>query len=81
VIHQHLDALYQQLYNHCTESDAINIDDSGLKERLSEWREEDSSSARLVLQQLHLIYRMLPELHSLAAKFAVRVPPSKQLSL
>ncbi|MEI8658262.1 YccS family putative transporter [Vibrio sp. Hal054] len=81
VIHQHLDALYQQLYNHCTESDAINIDDSGLKERLSEWREEDSSSARLVLQQLHLIYRMLPELHSLAAKFAVRVPPSKQPSL
>ncbi len=73
VIHQHLDALYQQLYNHCSEADTQNIDDSGLKERLTEWREEDNSSARMVLQQLHLIYRMLPELHSLAAKFAVRV--------
>ncbi len=73
VIHQHLDALYQQLYNHCSESESYNIDDTGLKERLTEWREEDNSSARMVLQQLHLIYRMLPELHSLAAKFAVRV--------
>lgn len=73
VIHQHLDALYRQLFNHCSESDAQNVDDSGLKERLTQWREEDSSSARMVLQQLHLIFRMLPELHSLAAKFAVRV--------
>jgi len=79
VIHQHLEALYQQLYNLRSESETSNIDDSGLKERLTEWREEDNSSARMVLQQLHLIYRMLPELHSLADKFAVKVPakPSK----
>ncbi len=80
VIHQHLGALYQQLFNHCSETDAINIDDSGLNEKLAQWREEDDSSTRLVLQQLHLIYRMLPELHSLAAKFAVRVPSNSQVT-
>ncbi len=77
VIHQHLDALHQQLFNHSGESDLQMIEDSGLTERLTEWREEDNSSARMVLQQLHLIYRMLPELHSLAAKFAVRVNNAK----
>jgi uncharacterized membrane protein YccC len=73
VIHQHLDVLYQQLFTHCGDCDTSTIDDSGLEKRLAEWREEDDSSARMVLQQLHLIYRMLPELHSLASKFAVRV--------
>ncbi|MBE3995006.1 TIGR01666 family membrane protein [Vibrio parahaemolyticus] len=72
-IHQHLDVLYQQLHQHCEECDLSNIDDAGLEQRLNEWRDEDDSSARMVLQQLHLIYRMLPELHSLASKFAVRV--------
>ncbi|HCE4628398.1 TPA: TIGR01666 family membrane protein [Vibrio parahaemolyticus] len=72
-IHQHLDVLHQQLHQHCEECDLSNIDDAGLEQRLNEWRDEDDSSARMVLQQLHLIYRMLPELHSLARKFAVRV--------
>ncbi len=72
-IHQHLDVLHQQLHQHCEECDLSNIDDAGLEQRLNEWRDEDDSSARMVLQQLHLIYRMLPELHSLASKFAVRV--------
>lgn len=73
VIHQHLDILYQQLFTHCGDCDTSTIEDAGLEKRLAEWREEDDSSARMVLQQLHLIYRMLPELHSLASKFAVRV--------
>lgn len=73
VIHQHLDVLHKQLYEHCDECDTSDIDDAGLEKRLAEWREEDESSVRMVLQQLHLIYRMLPELHSLASKFAVRV--------
>ncbi|MCV5887827.1 hypothetical protein OFN71_31950, partial [Escherichia coli] len=68
-----LDVLHQQLHQHCEECDLSNIDDAGLEQRLNEWRDEDDSSARMVLQQLHLIYRMLPELHSLASKFAVRV--------
>ncbi|MGF1755367.1 YccS family putative transporter, partial [Vibrio makurazakiensis] len=73
VIHQHLEALNQQLYSHCEECDVSDIYDSDLDSRLTEWREEDEGSVRMVLQQLHLIYRMLPELHSLATKFAVRV--------
>ncbi len=72
-IHQHLDVLHQQLHQHCEDCDLSAIEDAGLEQRLNEWRDEDNSSARLVLQQLHLIYRMLPELHSLASKFAVRV--------
>ncbi len=73
VIHQHLDLLYQQLFHHSAESHAQHIDNTGLETRLTEWREDDEGSARMVLQQLHLIYRMLPELHSLANKFAVKV--------
>ncbi|WP_423841015.1 YccS family putative transporter [Vibrio mytili] len=72
-IHQHLDVLHQQLHQHSETCDLSSIDDTGLEQRLNEWREEDDSSARMVLQQLHLIYRMLPELHSLANKFASRV--------
>ncbi len=72
IIHQHLEALHNQLYNHCEDIN-IALTNSDLEERLSEWREEDDRSVRMVLQQLHLIYRMIPELHSLAAKFAARV--------
>ncbi|WP_260261896.1 YccS family putative transporter [Vibrio intestinalis] len=73
VIHRHLDVLFAQLNQQCDECDTSDIDNPALEKRLSEWREEDDSSARMVLQQLYLIYRMLPEFHSLASKFAVRV--------
>ncbi|KYN83416.1 hypothetical protein ATY36_11200 [Vibrio cidicii] len=73
VIHQHLDALQAQLYHH-SESCELDINNEAeLDKRLSEWREDDESSARMVLQQLHLIYRMMSELHSLANKFSVQV--------
>ena len=72
-IHQHLQVLFNQLNEHCETCETASIDDPNLEARLSEWREEDDNSVRMVLQQLYLIYRMLPELHSLAAKFAVRV--------
>ncbi|KOO15835.1 hypothetical protein AKJ18_06710 [Vibrio xuii] len=78
VIHQHLDILFAQLNQHCDTCDTSDIDDPALEQRLAEWRDEDDSSVRMVLQQLHLIYRMLPELHSLASKFAVRVNHSDQ---
>ncbi|MCQ1060100.1 YccS family putative transporter [Photobacterium sp. DNB23_23_1] len=69
-IHQHLDCLAAQLEgNHCAQAPGS---DSELDQRLSLWRDEDSTSARMVLQQLHLIQRMLPELHSLANKLAAR---------
>ena len=49
-----------------------NIIDLDLKSRLEEWREQDNSEVKMVLEQLYLIYRMLPELHSLAKKFVIR---------
>ncbi|WP_282176177.1 YccS family putative transporter [Vibrio nereis] len=76
VIHQHLEVLFNQLNDHCDGCDTSEIDDPNLEARLAEWREEDENSVRMVLQQLYLIYRMLPELHSLASKFAVRVAHS-----
>ncbi|USD43946.1 TIGR01666 family membrane protein [Vibrio sp. SCSIO 43135] len=73
VIHKHLEVLHTQLHDHCGDCDTSDFSDPALEQRLSEWRDDDDTSARMVLQQLHLIYRMLPELHSLASKFAVRV--------
>lgn len=70
-IHQHLDTLQSQLYNRCDTYDLDTSNAAELEQRLSEWREDDESSARMVLQQLHLIYRMMPELHSLACKLAM----------
>lgn len=72
-IHKHLEVLFNQLNDHCESCDTSEIDDPHLEARLSEWREEDENSVRMVLQQLYLIYRMLPELHSLANKFAARI--------
>ncbi|MEZ9565307.1 YccS family putative transporter [Vibrio artabrorum] len=79
VIHEHLDALNEQLFSHQEQCDVKNAYDPELDQRLNEWREEDESSVRMVLQQLHLIYRMLPELHTLATKFAVKVKIDKPL--
>ncbi len=77
VIHRHLDALEQQL-NHQNENyEQLEADPQDIEKRLNEWREDEESSVRMVLQQLHLIYRMLPELHSLAAKLSVRTQPKK----
>ncbi len=72
-IHKHLEVLFNQLNDYCESCDTSEIDDPHLEARLSEWREEDENSVRMVLQQLYLIYRMLPELHSLANKFAARI--------
>lgn len=72
-IHQHLDVLRRQLNDHNDAVDLTSINNSNMELKLSEWREEDDSAVRLVLQQLHLIYRMLPELHSLSNKIAARV--------
>ena len=69
-IHAHLDCLAQQLDgNLCALAPDSNTE---LEQRLAQWRDEDCTSVRMVLQQLHLIQRMLPELHSLANKLAAR---------
>jgi len=72
VIHQHLQQIHQQLLQQHETCDTTDIDSVGLQQRLTDWREDDTSSAKLVLQQLHLIYHTLPELHALAAKLALR---------
>ncbi len=76
IIHRHLEMLYNQLNDRCVECDTSEIDDPAIEARLAEWRDEDDSSARFVLQQLYLIYRMLPELHSLASKCVARITTS-----
>ncbi|WP_299013992.1 YccS family putative transporter [uncultured Photobacterium sp.] len=69
-IHTHLDCLAEQLDgNQCCHAPDS---DTELEHRLAQWRDEDCTSVRMVLQQLHLIQRMLPELHSLANKLAAR---------
>lgn len=70
-IHENLERLEQQLLlqNGDITPESLSSD---LDKRIGEWREGDDESVRLILQQLYLIYRMLPELYSLANKFSVR---------
>jgi uncharacterized membrane protein (TIGR01666 family) len=70
LIHAHLDCLAEQLSSN--QVVATPVIDTEIEQRLAQWRDEDSTSGRMVLQQLHLIHRMLPELHSLANKLAAR---------
>ncbi|WP_341662696.1 YccS family putative transporter [Vibrio sp.] len=72
VIHHHLEILTKQLNGSEENNFVINNIDLDLKNRLEEWREQDDDSVKMVLEQLYLIYRMLPELHSLAEKFTIR---------
>ena len=75
LIHQHLAILSQKLTTQCTQCVPIKDDDT--EKRLAQWREEDDNSVRMLLQQLHLIYRMMPELHSLAVLFSGNNPEKK----
>ncbi len=70
-IHDNLESLEQHLLIQESDISPTSLS-SELDKRLSEWREGDDESVRLILQQLHLVYRMLPELYSLANKFSVR---------
>ncbi|GEM75782.1 membrane protein [Vibrio sagamiensis NBRC 104589] len=68
-IHQHLEQLEKQLKHPSEQFKLVPVEEHDLDLRLSEWREDDEHSAKMVLQQLHLIYHMLPELHALVPKF------------
>lgn len=68
-IHHHLGWLATQL-RHRERYQDEPLEDPQLERRLSEWRDEDDTSARMVLQQLHLIHQMLPEMHELAQQLA-----------
>ncbi|CAM3893472.1 Inner membrane protein YccS [Vibrio aerogenes CECT 7868] len=67
-IHQHLDVLSEKLLGHHRSAEISIPEETELKARLEAWREEDGSSVKLVLQQLDLIHRILPELHILTDK-------------
>ncbi|HIF9116365.1 TPA: YccS family putative transporter [Photobacterium damselae] len=69
-INEHLESLTLQLEQN--KPMAMPETDSALEQSLSQWRDDDCESTKMVLQQLHLIQRMLPELHSLTNKLTVR---------
>ena len=69
-INHHLEQLEHQLATYSEDCVFSTVDQFDIHRRLTEWRDEDDRSARMVLQQLHLIYRMLPELHILANTFS-----------
>jgi len=72
VIHTHLDQIKNKLTTVNFEQKQEDIDNLQLDTRLTKWQENDDDSGRLILQQLHLIYRMIPELHVLSRKFSVK---------
>ncbi|QOQ69497.1 YccS family putative transporter [Photobacterium damselae] len=74
-INEHLESLTLQLEQN--KPMAMPETDSALEQSLSQWRDDDCESTKMVLQQLHLIQRMLPELHSLTNKLTVRTSISK----
>lgn len=75
-IHEELDCLVANL-DGTSPSEQPNLEAS-LGKHLERWREEESSSARMVLQQLHLIYRMLPEMHQLTNELAAKALKSSK---
>ncbi|MBY6198050.1 YccS family putative transporter [Vibrio hangzhouensis] len=74
-INHHIELLEVQFSGQSTECHQATVDQFDIHRRLLEWRDEDDRSARMVLQQLHLIYRMLPELHTLADKLTSATLP------
>lgn len=72
-IHFHLDTISQQLNN---EKEVCYVDDNNtlISDRLDHWRESDDHSAKMVLQQLHLIHKMIPEFYQLADNLSLKQP-------
>lgn len=66
IIHSHLNQIQCQLNNKEFNVENNIRNEEGIEKRLSEWRDEDENSVRMVLQQLHLIHQILPEMHSLS---------------
>lgn len=68
-INRHLEVISYQLTLQIDDHAFSTVDQFDIHRRLLEWRDNDSFT-RMVLSQMHLIYRLLPELHSLANYFA-----------
>ncbi|MEZ9851434.1 TIGR01666 family membrane protein [Vibrio breoganii] len=67
-IHVKLDAIEKALRNE--PFDEKVFDTNHIQHKLSQWRESDGTSAQMILQQLHLIHRMLPEIKTLSQTFS-----------
>lgn len=77
IIHSHLNQIQCQFTNSdCNEELNIMAEES-IEKRLSEWRDEDEDSVRMVLQQLHLMHQILPEMHSLSTILGTQVSEKK----
>lgn len=73
--HREIHSLLNKLHNQLESDQAIEADVqqySDIESKLAQWRKNEAGSTQMVLQQLHLIYRMMPELHQLANNFANR---------
>ncbi|CZF86519.1 YccS family putative transporter [Grimontia marina] len=75
-IHEELDCLVSKLSGESFEKTPCL--DEALGKHLERWREEESSSARMVLQQLHLIHRIMPEMHKLTDDLAKKALKSSK---
>ncbi|OBT13687.1 TIGR01666 family membrane protein [Vibrio sp. UCD-FRSSP16_10] len=67
-IHVKLDAIDKALRNETFDPNVF--DSNSIQHKLSQWRESDGTSAQMILQQLHLIHRMLPEIQTLSQTFS-----------
>ncbi|MPW36226.1 YccS family putative transporter [Vibrio sp. B1Z05] len=67
-IHVKLDAIDKALRDEAFDPQVF--DTNHIQHKLSQWRESDGTSAQMILQQLHLIHRMLPEIKTLSQTFS-----------
>ncbi|MGL6261836.1 YccS family putative transporter [Vibrio sp. WXL210] len=80
-IHQQLERVSAELTAQPSSTTCSESYDASIERRLSEWHTEDESSARMLLEQMHLIYRMMPEMHTLASRFTtLATSPNGQTS-
>ncbi len=66
IIDDHLSQIQSQLTNKDFNNNLNANAEKRIDERLSIWRDEDDDSTKMVLQQLHFIHQMLPEMSSLS---------------
>lgn len=71
VINESLISLQHQLEGNPLKLDVDNSL-SQLQTKLNQWKQNRSGSAKMVLQQLDLIYRLTPELNGLVAAFVIK---------
>lgn len=79
IIHTHLNQIQCQLNNSDCNDTLNDFAEESIEKKLSEWRDDDENSVRMVLQQLHLIHQILPEMHSLSEILSARAKETKRI--